>query len=424
MPHQSAHPRIIQRQTARSLRSLLVVFLILMTVAITTATGQDSPPSSSTSAAEYDKKLEQLESAYSLFPLNEKNKRNLADAYAAYGNVMLSRKQYEQADHYFQKGAELYPDSASFSLPRGICNYYLKRYDIARYELERAQSQQPDSVDVLYFLGLVLYETDFRHPAIKVWEQALALSPGNPVITSVLEKHRKETFVEEGMDRNLSSRFNLTYDPGVDGSFAQAVLDVLENAANQVGADLGHFPVARVPVAIYKRGDYKTVTDSPDWSGGVYDGTIRLPFGSAAEITPQLRSILYHEYAHVVVFDLSRGNCPVWFNEGIAESFGRRELGAPPNHYPASVLSKATAIDFSRLERGFGGLSAQEAMLAYEQSYSIVNYVAATYGWHRITALLTLQGKGKSFRGAVADVLGDYSLTYEGLIAEWRATLP
>lgn len=424
MPHQSAHSRIIHIPTARRLRPHLAAFLILVTFALTAAAGQDSPPSPGTSAAEYEKKLERLQSAYSLFPLNEKNKRNLADAYAAYGNILLNRKQYEQADEYFQKGAELYPDSASFSLPRGICNYYLKRYDIARYELERAQTQQPDSIDVLYYLGLVMYETDFRHPAIKIWEQALALNPGNPAILAVLEKHRKETFVEEGMDRNLSSRFNLTYDPGVDGGFAQAVLDVLEQAANQVGADLGHFPEARVPVAIYKRGDYKTVTDSPDWSGGVYDGTIRLPFGSAAEITPQLRSILYHEYAHVVVFDLSRGNCPVWFNEGIAESFGRRQLGTPPDHSHASVLSQATAIDFSRLERGFGGLSTQEAMLAYDQSYSIVNYVATTYGWHRITTMLTLLGKGKNFRGAVAEVLGDYSITYDGLIAEWRTTLP
>ncbi len=423
MPHQSAHPRIIQMPAARNLRSPIAVLLILMTFAIAAA-GEDSPPSAGSSAAEYEKKLERLQSAYSLFPLDEKNKRNLADAYSAYGNVLLNRKQYEQADEYYQKGAELYPDSAAFSLPRGICNYYLKRYDIARYELERAQIQQPDSVDVLYYLGLVMYETDFRHPAIKIWEQALAISPGNPAITSVLEKHRKETFVEEGMDRNLSSRFNLTYDPGVDGSFAQAVLDVLENAANQVGADLGHFPEARVPVAIYKRGDYKTVTDSPDWSGGVYDGTIRLPFGTATEITPQLRSILFHEYAHVVVFDLSRGNCPVWFNEGIAESFGRRQFESPSGHTTAAPLSKETAIDFSRLERGFGGLSTQEAMLAYDQSYSIVNYVATTYGWHRVTALLTLMGKGKNFRGAVAEALGDYSLTYEGLIAEWRATLP
>lgn len=422
MPRRSAWLSVSRLYAARNLSLPLAV---LMTITVTTgAVAQQDSPSQSSPTVEFEKKLDQLQSNYSLFPLNSTYKRDLTNAYVDYATVLLNRKQYERADEYFQKAAELYPDSASFSLPRGICNYYLKRYDIARYELERARAQQPDSVDVLYFLGLVMYETDFRHPAIKIWEQALALSPGNHLISGVLEKHRRETAVEEGMDRNLSSRFNLTYDPGVDSSFAQAVLDVLENAANQVGADLGHFPEARIPVAIYKRADYKTVTDSPDWSGGVYDGTIRLPFGASGELTPQLKAVLYHEYAHVVVFDLSRGNCPVWLNEGIAESFGRRQFEMPAAHSAARMLTRDTAIDFIRLEQGFSSLTGSEVMLAYEQSYSIVNYLATTYGWHRITDLLTRLGKGKNFRAAVAEVLGDYSITYESLITEWRATLP
>jgi tetratricopeptide (TPR) repeat protein len=374
-----------------------------------------STPGEHGASADFEKRLEKLQSSYNLFPLNETFKHDLAEAYASIGSKLLGQRQYERADENFTKALELYPDEAGFALPRGICNYYLKKYDIARYELERTLTRMPNSTDALYYLGLVMYETDFRHPAITLWEQALKLSPGRHDIIAVLEKARRETAVEAGMDRSHSSRFNLTYDPGVDPSFAMAVLDVLENAANQVGAELGHFPQARVPVAIYKRDDYKNVTNSPDWSGGVYDGTIRLPFGALGQVTPPIRAILYHEYAHVVVFDLTRGACPVWLNEGIAEMFGRQQFASPH-----SGSHKGTFIDFRTLAGGFSGLSSGEATRAYQQSFSMVDYLVRTYGWHRVKAILVALGSGMNIDRAIASALQDYSLSYEGLISEWR----
>jgi tetratricopeptide (TPR) repeat protein len=371
---------------------------------------------------DYDKQLERLRTSYQMFPYNEKLKRDLAEAYANYGTLFFNRRQYEQADENFLKASELYPDEAPFALSRGICNYYLKRYDIARYELERTRSDNPDSVELLYYLGLVLYETDNRQQAMELWELALKRSPDRQEIIDLLKKARKETTVEDRMDRGHSSRFNLTYDPGVNTSLALAILDVLEDASNQVGAELGHFPEARVPVAIYKRDDYKDVTDSPDWSGGVYDGTIRLPFGAMSEITPPMRAILFHEYAHVVVFDLTRGNCPVWLNEGIAEIFGRKQFTHPAG-VAGQAAMKGAATDIRKLEGGFSGLSSNEAARAYQQSYSLVSYLVTTYGWHRVKVILTGLGKGMTITAAVAAALQDYSLSYDGLIKEWRDSL-
>jgi tetratricopeptide (TPR) repeat protein len=369
-----------------------------------------------------EKRLEQLRTSQQMFPYNGALRRNLAEAYANQANQLFNRRQFEQADEYYLKAAELYPDETLFALSRGICNYYLKKYDIARYELERTRPNSPDSVELLYYLGLVLYETDNRQQAMELWEQALKLAPERQEVAALLKKARKEDAVEAGMDRGHSSRFNLTYDPGVKTSLAMAILDVLESASNQVGAELGHFPEARVPVAIYKRDDFKDVTNSPDWSGGVYDGTIRLPFGSLSEITPPVRAILFHEYAHVVVYDLTRGNCPVWLNEGIAEMFGRRQFSHPTAGGEQAARTVATA-DFRRLEGSFSGLPSQEASQAYQQSYSLVNYLVATYGWHRVKAILSNLGLGMNISAAIASALQDYSLTYEGLISEWRDSL-
>jgi tetratricopeptide (TPR) repeat protein len=371
---------------------------------------------------EYEKGLEQLRGAYLLFPLNTVFKRNLAEGYAAFGHQHFKQKRYEQADENFIKALELYPEEPVYALLRGICNYHLKKFDVARYELERAKAIKQDSTEVLYYLGLVQFDTEHRSEAIELWEQALKLSPGRREIVELLAKSRRENSVESTMDRGHSSRFDLTYDPGVDARFALEILDVLESAANLVGAELGLFPEARVPVGIYKRADYKTVTDSPDWSGGFYDGKIRLPFGALTEITPVMRGVLYHEYAHVVVFELTRGNCPLWLNEGIAEMFGRMQHNRSLPEFGHAARS-GTLIDFRRLEAGFSELSPAAAALAYQQSYALVNYMVTTYGWHRIREILAGLGRGLSFDESVTAALKDYNLTYDTLVKEWRTSV-
>lgn len=412
--------------TSRLFITLLTASFFCLSTTIVPAESTDTDPVLHSSygrelmlRGEYEKGLAQLRRAYLLFPLNETLKRNLAEGYAVHGHQFYKLKRYEQADENFVKAMELYPEEATYALLRGICNYHLKKYDIARYELERARLKKSDSVEILYFLGLVLYETDNRQQAIEIWEQGLKLSPGRNEIADILSKARKETAVEGRMDQGHSSRFDLTYDTGVDTAFALAILDVLESAANQVGAELGHFPEPRVPVAIYRRDDFKALTDSPDWSGGVYDGKIRLPFGAMKEITPAMRGVLYHEYTHVVVFDLTRGNCPVWLNEGIAEMFGRMQYNRPMGEL-GRAARKDAFVDFRKLESSFSGLSVTEASLAYQQSYAMVNYIVTTYGWHRVNQVLVGLGNGMNVEEAIAIALKDYSVIYEGLIQEWK----
>ena len=105
------------------------------------------------------------------------------------------------------------------------------------------------------------------------------------------------------------------------------MLKALERAYNRVGTDLSYYPSVRVPVILYTKKDYRSLTASPEWSGGLYDGKIRLPIGGAAHMTPMLRGVLFHEYTHVVVRELTKGNCPSWLNEGLAEYSGRRLVG-------------------------------------------------------------------------------------------------
>lgn len=367
---------------------------------------------------EYDSSLEQLRRSHELFPLNQSIRRSLAEGYHAAGLELLRKKQYQKADQLFAGGNELYPEDPRFMFLRGVCAYYLKQYDSARYELEQAHRLLPDDVELLHMLGRVLYDTDNRGQALDLWQRALELDPSQREIATLLERSKRQMAVEEQMPRGYSSRFDLAYDRGVDMAFALAVLDELENAASQVGSELGHFPPARVPVSIYSRADYTAVTAAPDWSGGVYDGTIRLPFGALRQLNPRLKAVLHHEYAHVVVFDLTHGNCPLWLNEGIAEMFGRRQCAPPARK--ERVARGRQVMDIRKLERSFDALGARDAGLAYQQSWSLVNHLVTAYGWHRVSAILLALGEGATTEQAIARALGDYGLSYGGLVREWR----
>jgi tetratricopeptide (TPR) repeat protein len=368
---------------------------------------------------EYESGLAQLRSCHELFPLDQSVRRCLADGYHTVGLQLLRKKQYQQAGQLFTEGGELYPLDPRFMFLRGLCAYQLKQYDIARYELEQARLILPDDAELLHLLGRVLYDTDERDQALELWQRALELNPDQREVAALLERARREMAVEKLMARGYSSRFDLTYDKGVDTLFALAVLDELELAANLVGSELEHFSTARVQVTIYTKADYGTVTAAPEWSNGVYDGTIRLPFGSLRDLTPQLKAVLHHEYVHVVVYELTRGNCPLWLNEGVAEMFGRRQF-APPVPELELAARGVNIADIRRLERGFGSLATREAGLAYQRSWSLVNHLVTVYGWHRVAAILLALGQGVTIDEAIVRALADYGLTYEGLVREWN----
>jgi len=368
---------------------------------------------------EYEKGLEQMQKAASLQPYDQTLRKNLAEAYTYVGLRQMERKLYDSAAENFDHARELFPDTPRYSTLRGIALHGAKRYEGAIFELERAVSLGGDSPELYYHLGKAYYDSDNLPRALEMWDKALTLDPANAAVRDLADKTRRELALEPRMDRGYSSRFALTYDTEFKSKLAGEILDVLETAYNRVGTDLGYFPEARVQVLLYTKKDYRALTDSPDWSGGLYDGKIRIPIGGATQLTPLLRSVLVHEYTHVVVFELAKGNCPTWLNEGLAELEGRKELN-PPMAELGRAAKQGSFIPFTSLEGPFSSLSGRQVSLAYQQSYSLANYMAASYGLHKVQEILRLVGAGISIAEAIRQGLADYGLDYPGLVEEWR----
>lgn len=369
---------------------------------------------------EHDKALEQLQKAYGMYPYDPVLKKNLAEAYTFVGQRQMKENDYEAAAASFDLARELFPDIPRYYVFRGIALYHAKFADAAQNELERARSIGGDTPDILFYLAKIQYDGGNLAPALELLEKTLALKGDFPAAAALADKIRREVAVEKTMEKGYSSRFVISYDGDARSHLAGDILSALEDAYSVVGRDLSLFPAMRIPVILYTRKDYRTVTAGPDWSGGMYDGKIRLPVGGAEQLSDQLKGVLYHEYTHVVVQELTHGNCPTWLNEGLAELEGRKIF----NH-PLGELGKAAKqsqyIPFSKLEQGFTDLGTREAALAYQQSYALVNFMVSSYGWPKVSEILTYLGAGMKISDAVKKALGDFGLDYDAMIAEWTA---
>ena len=380
------------------------------------ATGQSADPHQQRQS---QASLEELRKSYSANPYQPIIKKNLASAVMMHGIGLMRQKRYEEAAEQFLYAEELFPDDPQAAFLRGNAAYQLKQYDLARTELEKARNLGEDTADVLYFLGRVYYDTEDITGAVELWEQAVLKDPENRTLQELLVKAKRELSVDAGMGKGQSSRFILSSDAGIKSDVADRVLSVLEDAYNQVGRDFGAYPESRVPIILYTGKDYREITGSPGWSGGQYDGKIRLPVGGMSELTPQIRSVLFHEYTHVVVRELTKGNCPVWLNEGLAEIEGRREYNPPLTALQQSAATGAL-LPFNTLAGSFATLQGKNVNLAYQQSYSLVSYMVSAYGWHTTKALLTALGEGLSFEAAATQAYRDVGRTFAEIVAEWR----
>ena len=407
----------------RSVRSIAGFVLALSLIAGSAGAGDPNSYSGQAKdlmgSGEYYKALDELKSGFSLFPYNETLRHDLAGAYLQIAQRDLKLSRFAEAADFFGQARELYPGEQRFTLLRGIALYLGKNYDSAQAEL----AQAGEGAEPLLYLGKISYDTGDLPAALATWRRALELEPENATLKELISKAERELPVESKMDKGYSSMFDVSYDAELPPGLAAEVLDALESAYNSVGDDLGLFPTTRIPVLLYTKSDYSSVTVGPDWSGGLYDGKIRLPVGGVTRITSQMRSILFHEFTHVLIAELTRGNIPTWLNEGLAQIEERKEFS-----HPSAVLARAAKggqlLSQETLSGSFIAMDRAQAGIAYQQSYSITNFMVTRYGWYAMKGILKGLGEGASLEVAVTKALADWSLDLPGVLREWRESLP
>lgn len=352
-------------------------------------------------------------------PYDETVRRNLRIAYAEAGRQLVQGRRFKEAVKLLEEAQGFDDSERSYWVLRGYALLRLQQYDEAEVELLEAQGMGEPEARIDYLLGQIYYDTDRMYEALDTLEAAASSAPDDHEITQMLEKVRRELSVEREMEKEYGGHFVISFEGGRNAAIGGQVLDALEEAYNWVGSRLDHYPEQRIPVILYSRRQFGELTDSPQWAGGLYDGKIRLPVGGMTSVDAPVRGLLYHEYMHVVVRDMTGGNVPTWLNEGLAEMAERqvveRALVALPDARQHDAL-----LPLTTLEHSFGKFDGAQAALAYEQSYAVVRFLVEGYGWHMLHDLLLALGERLPIAQAVDRVFGIYDLDYRTLEERWR----
>ncbi len=189
-------------------------------------------------------------------------------------------------------------------------------------------------------------------------------------------------------------------------------------------ASTGARPQGEVKLFIYDSAQelQESLVFPQEWTGGVsFTGfdivAIGVPSGSMA----WGQGAIAHELTHVVMEQLTFsciGDVPAWLAEGLA-TLNEDPTGAAQSQY-TSALGRAVGSGDLLSVRSISGsfpTAQNEAILAYGQSFSLVEYLVNEYGAERMESLLSAFRSGNATDAALEQV---YGFDQIGLEVEWR----
>jgi hypothetical protein len=209
------------------------------------------------------------------------------------------------------------------------------------------------------------------------------------------------------------AHFVVMFEGPADEAVAFRALEMLEAAYYRVGSTLNVYPPEPVEVVLHTREQFRDVTKAPEWSGGVYDGRIRIPIKDADRSPEQLAEVLAHEYTHAVVASLADGPVPAWLNEGLA---GVMEPNGSRDEIEALVRA-GLRIPLSQLAESFRSLPAEQVSIAYAQSAAAVQRMIQLRGAPAVVTLIRGLDNDAPFETAFQLALGMRFQDFEGMVA-------
>lgn len=267
------------------------------------------------------------------------------------------------------------------SLPLAVAYRDLGRTGEAIVSARRASEEEAQRADPWVLLGQLYLDTDQLEGAVAAWEKALELRPGDANLRASLQRARADLEVQKRFFVGETQHFRVRFEGPAESRVAQRVLDDLERAYSKVGRTLGYYPEAMIETILYTEQAFFDVTRSPRWSGGVFDGKVRLPVSGADADLSRLEQVVTHEYVHAALTHMVGGQAlPAWVHEGLAMNLERGDSGA----WARAVVTTGGAVSLNDLRDSFTGLSQSEADRAYATSYLVVHSLLERFGPFRM----------------------------------------
>ncbi len=351
-----------------------------------------------------------LRDARRLEPENELYRTNLQAALINAAYADLGAERHREAIPRFIEALAL-GDRGEVRRGLGYAYYRTGHPDEARTNLERAVAQDAGDAETYLTLGRLALDRHDQSHALPLLEQAVAAGADQPGLADTIARLKRDAAAEADYHSLGSSHFVVKIEGREDTEAARVVLNALEDAYRRVGARFAYYPLERLEVVLYPDETFREVTGSPHWSGGIYDGRIKLPIGGLARGSERLMRTVRHEYAHAAIVTLSKGKAPVWLNEGLAQVAEETGDQGRTNRLRMAVAD-GNLLSLVDLEGGFTRFDRDQASLAYSQAYFAAKYLLDQKGAYNtrrlLEAMATADGIDAAFRQALGMPYADF----------------
>lgn len=312
------------------------------------------------------------------------------------GWAAINAGRISEAAARFDEALKKAPTDPSLLLGAGVAAHLGGHSDEARRRLTDALRIEPALTGASLLLGEILYRSGDLDGAIAVYEQALANAPANAQLAKKLEVWRKESDLHSRFGQKLGDHFTVLFEGPAEAALAEKAVAILESAYWRIGTALNSYPADVITVVLYTREQFRDITQSPAWAGGLYDGRIRIPVQGALQNPAEFERVLSHEFTHALVKGVAPRAVPQWLNEGLAITFE----GSDASKRDAQLRAAKTRPTLSSLEGSFASLDRQRAVVAYAESAAAVQAMLDLGGQTAISGLLADLGRGLSFADA------------------------
>lgn len=337
--------------------------------------------------------------------------------------IRSARQSAQEGD--LEKASRLYREALS-AAPESVlgrvelAELFMRRGDLssAQSQLEQAKRLAPDEPTVREKLGDIYYRRGRTALAIREWQRALELSPSSDLLIKLKQTLRKnEQDIE--FDELRRPHFLIRYDGIVNEDIGRAVAAALDEEYFDLVRDFHFSPQAPVTVILYTDREFVATVNAPDWASAINDGQVRIPVEGLSNMTPKLRQLLRHELTHSFVSARTAGNCPIWFQEGLAQF---RAGESPSDLYTTlrQARDDGTLMPLWSLEGSLMHYSKQRARLAYLESLAATLYVVERKDRRALAKILDRLAERKSMNEALKKVVG---LDYQEFQTAWEADL-
>ncbi|MEA1961522.1 MAG: peptidase MA family metallohydrolase [Bacillota bacterium] len=218
----------------------------------------------------------------------------------------------------------------------------------------------------------------------------------------------QETYLKTvQFSESQTEHFQFKYLP-IDSAYMPLVEESAEEAYQSVTEFMGREPKIKTAIVVFP--DSSTLAKSFGWDKdekamGVYwGGTIRIlsPREWLADSSDKEQFIkegpMVHEFAHLLVDDMTKGNYNRWWTEGIAQ-FVEKQITGFEFEEPFLGEKQKSYYSLQELGKNFDQV---DQRIAYWQSLKLVEFLVSQYGEENIYSILQYLGTGNSMEQAVA----------------------